>query len=138
MAVWKKIGCAVDGSPESLEALRSAAQLARQTGAELVLVHVESQGDASLAPSPDRQRDPAVQARLDQWIELATRLSGAPARLELGWGPAGPEIVAFVLRESIDLLVLGAKPNRGGTMAIGTLAQVIPHAPCALLLVREP
>ena len=128
MAVWKKIGCAVDGSPESLEALRSAAQLARQTSAELVLLHVASTADAVLPDQP----------RFDQWIELATRLSGAPARLELGRGSAGPEIVAFVLRESIDLLVLGSKPQRGGSMAMGTLAQVIPNVPCALLLVRAP
>ncbi len=138
MGTWKKIGCAVDGSPASLEALRTAADLARRSNAELVLVHVESQTEeAMLAPPPAQRRTTRAHPMLTEWADLARELRGGPVRLELGWGPAAKEIVAFAQREGCDLLVVGTGAKHSASFALGsTAAKVVPHAPCSVLLVR--
>ena len=139
MLAWKKIGCAVDGSPASLEALRTSAELARQCGAELVLVHVESDpGEGMLAPPLSRRQLPAgEQSRLEDWGDMASEFRGAPVRVELGLGPPASEIVSFSRREGCDLLVLGTRARHSATFAIGSVAaHVVPHAPCSVLLVH--
>ncbi len=139
MATWKKIGCAVDGTDASLEALRTAAGLASEMGAELVLVHVESgAAETLLAPPPSPStRVERTEERLTEWTALARELRGAPVRLEMGWGPVASELAAFARREGCDLLVLGSKSKHAATFAIGSVAaHLIPHAPCSVLLVR--
>ena len=56
----ESILCAVEGSPESLDALRYAARLARDLSASLTLLHVESapRGGVLFAPySPTEPPD---------------------------------------------------------------------------------
>ncbi len=139
MPGWTKIGCAVDGSPASLRALRKSAEVARICGAELVLIHVESDAAEGLLAPPmsPRHRTASDQKRLTDWSDLARELCGKSVRLELGWGPAAAEIVSFVKREDCDLLVLGTAARHGTTFALGSVAaHVVPHAPCSVLLVH--
>jgi len=140
MPAWKKIGCGVDGSGASTNALRASAELARQFDAELVLVHVESAvAEALLAPPlAYGHRTAATEVRLSEWSALAEKLRGMPVRLELAWGAVASEIVAFAQREACDLLVLGTSAKHTAIFAIRSVAaHVIPHAPCSVLVVRQ-
>jgi nucleotide-binding universal stress UspA family protein len=145
MSTWKKICCPTDLSEASRAALGQAAAIARESRAELILLHVSARGghaaggEALLAPPPR----PAVhpdrdEGRLKIWTEEAERLApGAVTSIELMGSPA-EEIVRCAREFGCDLLVMGTHGRSGiGHLALGSVAEaVIRAAPCPVLVVR--
>lgn len=138
MGSFKSILCCVDNSPHSLNALRSAAALAREVGAGLVLLHVEPKPSAemTLAPFPsDRSAPPPMEER---WCAIASDIRHESVPLHYATGSAAEKIVEFAGQFACDLIVLGSKARTPASLALGSVAaKVLVHARCPVLIVRE-
>ena len=139
---FKKILVAVDFSPPSHEAMRTAAELAAESGAQVTLAYfwqVPLLG-AEL-PLPAQYIDEIRiygEQELATWTAEAQKLVGRPVASVLGMGTAWDEIVKLIKRDSYDLVVLGTHGRTGlKHVLLGSVAEkVVRHAPCAALVVR--
>jgi nucleotide-binding universal stress UspA family protein len=138
-----RIVVGVDRSPASLVALRWAADEARSSGAELVVVH------AYLAPIAYVGTDREV-ARIDPELHAAAaghlaacletsgaELDGLTVTRELHPGRAADGLLEFA--GTAELLVVGARGAGGfeGTLLGSTAEHCTRHAPCPVVVVPE-
>jgi nucleotide-binding universal stress UspA family protein len=142
MADWRRIGCAVDFSEGSRSAFREACDLARRSGAALVLLHAEEMPGVSDIPPPESvvlatRRE--LESRLEGWKTEAAALLGRPVEARLFPGPAAPALARASADEHLDLLVTGTHGRRGFRhLVLGSVAERLVHlAPCAVLVVRS-
>jgi nucleotide-binding universal stress UspA family protein len=145
-ADWKRICCPIDFSEASRAAMEVAADLARRTGAELVLLHAYpipgyTFPDGSVVASPKMMQDLADQAQrhLEEWRVDAEKLVGAPrVTAEKAVGEPAAEILAVAAARGADLLVLGTHGRTGLEHALlGSIAErVVRRARCPVLTVR--
>lgn len=143
---FKKLLCPIDFSPGSQQALTVATDIARETGAELVIVHawyLPARAFAGEYPIPEHM----IQKMLD---EAGRALDDATRRVaELGL----PRVSSRLLRgvpwdqitqaarddSAIDAIVMGTHGRSGvARVFLGSMTeQVIRHAPCSVLAIRE-
>jgi nucleotide-binding universal stress UspA family protein len=145
-ADWKRICCPIDFSDASRAAMEVAADLARRTGAELVLLHAYpipgyTFPDGSVVASPKMMQDLADQAErhLEEWRGEAVRLVGAPrVSAEKAVGEPAAEIVSYARSAGMDLVVVGTHGRTGLEHALmGSVAErVVRRAHCPVLTVR--
>jgi nucleotide-binding universal stress UspA family protein len=141
---FTKILCPTDFSPGAERALRTAARLANETGAELVIAHswyIPPSAYTLEAPFPGEVVQEIVddaQRGLDTAVRQAaaagvTRVSG-----KLLTGAPWVEIVNALEQEACDLCVIGTHGRTGlSRILLGSVAEkVIRHAPCSTLAVR--
>jgi nucleotide-binding universal stress UspA family protein len=121
----------VDFSPASTEAARWAAKHF-QSGVELILTHVIS--------SRDGDRDAALQTGTEQLRQLGESLGAERIRFETREGNAARSLSDIAIETGADLLVVGARGERGGRDgAIGTTAQyVVRESTVPVLVVARP
>jgi nucleotide-binding universal stress UspA family protein len=140
MTTPKLIACAVDGSLGSDEAMRVAANLAKDLEAKLVLLHVEPKvsGEALFAP-PSAPRKHPRRAEILLWESEACELMGEAVEMQVVAGNPTKEIVAFARRSGCDILVLGTGVRSRLSLALGSVAgAVLVQAPCPVLTVTPP
>jgi nucleotide-binding universal stress UspA family protein len=136
----KKILFPTDFSTASDAALEYAVSLASDTGASLLIVHVQEPmeyygGDMYYGvPSP---ADPEVRRMLESIRPSDTAVS-YQHRMELG--PPAEVIVRIARDEHADLIVMGTHGRTGlRRMVMGSVAeQVVRNAPCPVLTLRQP
>jgi universal stress protein A len=144
---FQKILAAVDFSPPSREAMRTAATLAAESGAQLTLAHFwQVPLIGAELPTPAQYIDDiriSAEQQLGDWTAEAERLAGKPVAgkpvaMVLGMGEAWDEIVKLCKRDSYDLVVVGTHGRTGlKAVLLGSVAEkVVRHAPCAVLVVR--
>lgn len=143
----KKILLATDLSHRSDRALDRSVQLARQWGAELLVVHAVEPGVASV-------RDPRDYDELSNWRPPTDPLHAARARLQHDLAPESGRVamdlrvekgrpIDVVLdvaaREEVDLIVTGvARAEALRRLLLGeTVAQLARKSPVPLLVVRD-
>lgn len=142
---FKKILVPVDFSPNSADAVRSAAEFSRRFGAELTLVHV-FQPFASVVPEGYLAY---TSAQLEEMLSsFRTQLASAKKDAEAAGailvhtkqlqGTPAAEIEAFARNEHFDLIVMGTHGRTGiQHMLLGSVTErVVRHAPCPVLTVR--
>ncbi len=142
MADWKRIGCAVDFSDGSRAAFQEASDLARRSGAALVLLHAEEMPGFTDIPPPESVVEASrreLEARLDAWRAESAALLGRPVEARMFPGPAAPSLARVAGEEGLDLLVTGTHGRRGFRhLVLGSVAERLVHlAPCAVLVVRS-
>ena len=145
-ADWKRICCPIDFSDASRAAMEVAADLARRTGAELVLLHAYpipgyTFPDGSVVASPKMMQDLADQAErhLEEWRADAAKLVGAPrVGTQKAVGEPAAEIVSYAKSAGVDLVVVGTHGRTGLEHALmGSVAErVVRRAHCPVLTVR--
>ncbi|HKO93720.1 MAG TPA: universal stress protein [Polyangiaceae bacterium] len=158
MIPFGNILVAVDFSPPSIHALQVARELARASGARLLLLHVQEPiacadpmlrgaspmdifGLATLgAVPPALDAEPRWDARL---VALQAELAeDARVRVEtrLGSGSAAAQIIDVAFDEGTDLIVMGTHGRTGlGRWLMGSVAEtVVRHARCPVLTLRLP
>lgn len=147
MTAFRRIMHASDFSPASQPAFTQALDLAKLSGAELVLVHalpsVIPVPSENLYISPetwDKIRSGArseAQRQLDELLETAAEV-GVRATSLLLEGVAAEEIVGAAEAEGVDLLVLGTHGRTGfSKFFLGSVAaRVVATARCPVLTVR--
>jgi len=142
----KKILVPVDFSPCSAKALTYAAAFARQSHAEIILLHVVEPiaypiyGDNLMPDLSGIQADLVKASR--QHLEKFSRdlaAAGDPVRLLVTEGGASWEIVAAAKTEDADLIIIATHGHTGLRHALlgSTAERVVQHAPCPVLTVRE-
>jgi len=142
----RKILCATDFSEHSYRALDLAVSMAKDFGAELILLHVVADAminDAIVAEDqPMRAYLAESEGRLDAHLDrLIQERTGSELKVEkvLTRGTPHRKIVAVAREKGADLIVL-ATHGRGPVeqFFIGSTAeQVVRHAGCSVLTVRE-
>ena len=146
-ADWKRICCPIDFSDASRAAMEVAADLARRTGAELVLLHAYpipgyTFPDGSVVASPKMMQDLADQAErhLEEWRLDAAKITGGTVTTHKAIGEPAAEIVAFAKSAGSDLVVVGTHGRTGLEHALmGSVAErVVRRAHCPVLTVRPP
>lgn len=129
-----------DFSSASDAALPHAAALAKQSGARLLVVHVEeppmAYGGGELyygLPEPDSARIAAMLEKVKPTDPLV------PFTHRLAMGEPASEICRIASEEKADLIVLGTHGRTGlFRLLMGSVAEsVLRHAPCPVLVYRE-
>lgn len=101
----QKIMCPIDFSDSSTAALDQAASLARQFGAQLLIVHVdEDQPPDAAASSPPSCRPEILQGLL---ARTAPKTDGVRFKRHLVHGLPGRQIPRFARLYDVDLVVMG-------------------------------
>lgn len=123
----KHILCPVNDSSIALQALRTAAALAKCFGAALTVLHVREPG----------ARDSIEE--LCSWIPDSAR-AGCTIREILAEGDVAREVIARASEMEAGLVVLGARHRRFfDTTVIGAnTIRMLRHAPCPVLAVFPP
>ncbi len=139
----KRVLAAHDGSPSASEALRPAAELAREAGAEFVVLHMADAERALETGSiaPPRYLDqvqhgwPAWSDEFLQRLGCICPLADTPTRLLVRQGELAGETIRLARDEAADLVVLTWK---GGWEAPQTamLAAMLQGAPCPIMVAR--
>lgn len=120
-----KILVGTDGSETAAYAVERAAQLAADTGAELLVFSAYSKDDG-----PDRA-EVALEA-------TANKQKKVKLRTLLREGDAAEAILDTAAEESVDLIVVGNKGMTGARrFLLGSVPNTVSHhAPCSVLIVR--
>lgn len=145
MAPWNLLCCPVDFSRESWIAMQEAADLARRSGGDLVLVHVDDRpatlaAEGSLAPAETSSAAALeVERQVGEWAEAARHVVGKAVRFVLLAGTPADEIVRFAREGGHDAIVMGTHGRTGREhLVFGSVAQaVVRDAPCTVVVARE-
>ena len=143
---FRRILHAADFSPASRKALTTAVELARATGAPLLLVHVLPAWpfgrDRALAVRTYDEISRALRARARR--QLDALLANAKARgvsasgTVVEFGAPAVQIARIARARHADLIVMGTRGRTGLTRALlgSVAARVVATAPCPVLTVR--
>ncbi len=125
----------VDGSSESMAALRWALDLGSPQNAEVRVVY-------AWEPAPVYVKVTMVAARDEAQRWLSDLIQDLPGESKVtGVVVEGPPMAALLLHaREADLLVVGSR-GRGGfaSLLLGSVStQSVHHAPCPVLVIRQP
>jgi nucleotide-binding universal stress UspA family protein len=133
----------LDLSSEDPPEARFAADLAKSTGAEIVLLHVVDYLPTLLpieVPGgyPLPQLDLVREAATTKMERISAKM-GVKARTHVEMGAAAAQIVEFAKRERVDQIVIGSHSHRAiARLVLGSVADRVAHtATCPVTIVRE-
>jgi nucleotide-binding universal stress UspA family protein len=142
VVVVRSILVPLDGSPMAEHALIPAADIARRTGAELVLVVVHPIGPAEDAPRAGTRADEELREQEGTYLAgLRSRVAGFGASttaVVLGGGEAVSSMVDLARSRGVDLVV-GATRGRGAVARLllgGTALRLAHQLRCPMLLLK--
>lgn len=142
---FTKIVCPIDFSAGSRQALRTAAELARDWSTALILVHVWeppkwSSGEVMLSPEVVQTTIDTEEAELEIWKTTAKQLGARDIDTRFLTGVAWDALVELLKADpAIDLVVMGTHGRTGlRHVLLGSVAEkLVRFAPCAVLVVRD-
>jgi nucleotide-binding universal stress UspA family protein len=134
-----------DGSPAVSGALRPAAELARQAGAELVVLQAAGAETAaesgSIAPplyvDQAQHEWPAWSGEFLHRLGLMSPIGDMRVRLQVGRGTPVEETIRMASEQSADLIVLAWRGHRA-TRGAEFVKAVLLGAPCPVMVTRIP
>ncbi len=140
----KRILVGLDGSPRGPGTLAAAVTVARTQGAKLVLlrsVGLPAEVPQDFWKTTDEPLLDVLTRRAKEYLdECGARV--APEMLEscdVAVGAPWQAICDVARRLDVDLIVVGSHGYGGFDRLLGTTAgKVVNHAPCSVLVVREP
>jgi nucleotide-binding universal stress UspA family protein len=138
-STWKRILVATDFSPDAVWAVEVASQLARDLGAEVILLHVD-EPLVEVARSNERARRRRKANRELERVGRALEARGVTVRWSLRIARPAQEIVQAAVREGAQLIVMGTRGHSPAISALlgGIAYEVVRKAPCPVLTVRVP
>ena len=137
----KKILVPVDGSEYSMRAAQAAVDLARATGAGIVLNHCHK-------PFPSVLGEPYFQHAVDRILKDANQVldpfrklfeeSGVEFTESLLEGPPRQAVPEVVRHEKCDLIIIGSRglSNLEGIFLGSVIHRILRVAPCPVMVIR--
>jgi nucleotide-binding universal stress UspA family protein len=113
-------------------AVEGAAGLARDRGAELLILHVTPNGELRAVVDPAMAADPAAYLS-----RMASRFPGVDVRTRLERGDPASIICDVAEQERVDTIVIGNRGTHGGRWAVKDSVPniVLRHSPCSVYIV---
>ncbi len=141
--MFKKILIPTDASKYSRHALETGLNIARESGAEIILLHVTYTPSAYLGYNVSYGVG-VSQGDLNNMGKLAleTTLSGldtgdVPIHTHLESGYPASVILAVIKNYGVDLVVMGSHGHGPVMSVLGSVSlRVLSHAPCPVLIVK--
>ena len=137
---YHRILFATDFSPASEAALKYATALARDSGARLLIVHVEElptpyAGGEMMLPQPEYP-NPEIRKMLEAVVPTDKNVA---YEHHLLLGTAAEDIVRVATEEKADLIVIGTHGRTGlKRVLMGSVAEaVMRHAHCPVLTLKQ-
>lgn len=133
----KQILLATDFSPISDLALEVASRLAHESGAKLIVLHVEpGQPTAWMGPAYYDIADPNISEIARTLVAVKPLFSDVAVEHCIGAGDPAAEIVRFAAEKGVDWVIVGSHSGRGiRQLLLGSVAQaVLRRAPCPVLV----
>jgi nucleotide-binding universal stress UspA family protein len=127
-----KILVGTDTTASADLAVQTAAELARASAAELVIVHVRSNGASHDAADPNKAADP------DRYLaDVVRRFPHISIRTRTESGDAAERLVEIAETERVDTIVLGNRGTHGSWWRVRDSVPniVLRHAPCSVFIV---
>lgn len=133
-----KILVATDFSDASRFAFEVADRLAHQSGAKLIVLHVEP-GQPRIGPAYYDIPDPGINEIARKLAAIKPDSPGTPIEHRIEAGDPATEIARIAIEESVDLLVVGSQSRTGMShLILGSVAtSLLRSAPCAMLVCRH-
>ena len=137
-----KILLATDLSARSDRALDRAAQLARQWGSQLLIVHALDRSFESLAdlvePLPSWRQSPTRETNIQKQIRRDLREEVEHLMFHIEEGDPAQVILDTATREGCELIIIGtARDELFGRMLLGhTVEQLVRKSPVSVLVVK--
>lgn len=121
-----------DTSAAADVAVEDAARLARDRGAELVLLYVQPESELTHVVDPSLDPDPA-----SHLARIAGRLSGVHVRTRVEQGDAAERICDVAEQEGADTIVIGNRGTQGSWWRVRDSVPnlVLRHSPCSVYIV---
>lgn len=141
---YARVLCALDDVSAPSASLDMARSLARESKAELILLHVvEPVPEPVLAEVGLADAGRETDATSKQWLQALDKLAATygtespPTRTRVVVGKAGVEIVRVAREEHADLIVMGVRGRGAVDLFLfgSTSNRVVRHAPCPVLTV---
>ncbi|MCB1643844.1 MAG: universal stress protein [Pseudomonadales bacterium] len=144
MAMYSKILIALDFHGDNAEIIEKGAQLARENGAEIFLVHVNEPLAVAYAADGMSWSDQVVSLETSIRKEAQKKMAETGARLSLPAdncitreGKPSSEIHDVAKEKNIDLIVMGTHGQSGLQLLLGSTANSVLHgSTCDVLTVR--
>jgi CPA2 family monovalent cation:H+ antiporter-2 len=142
---YKRLLCPIDFSPSSIAALQFACSIAKESDAQLTLMHVfESPVDEDSpvqqfdAPEFRPQRMEAAARRLDGLISEDVRTWAQP-KTDVSYGKPYRRILAVAEKQDADLIVMGVHGRSPFDVLLmgSTTNQVVRRASCPVLTLKQ-
>jgi nucleotide-binding universal stress UspA family protein len=113
-------------------AVEGAAQLARDRGAELLVLYVQPESDLRAVVDPDRAADPSAYL-----ARIPTRFPDVVTRTRVEQGEPADRICDVAAQELADTIVVGNRGAQGGRWHVRDSVpnMVLRHAPCSVFIV---
>ncbi|HZB02211.1 MAG TPA: universal stress protein [Actinomycetota bacterium] len=113
-------------------AVEDAARMARDRGAELLVLYVKPEGPDRAVVDPDRAADPVAHLR-----RLAARFPGVATTTRIEAGEAAARICDVAEEVRAETIVLGNRGTQGSRWRVRESVPnlVLRHAPCSVYIV---
>jgi nucleotide-binding universal stress UspA family protein len=113
-------------------AVEDAARLARDRGAELLVLYVKPDAEIRAAVDPGLAWDPA-----GYLAEIGRRFPGVPIRTRVAAGDPAERIVEVAAQERAEAIVIGNRGAHGSWWRVRDSVPniVLRHAPCSVYIV---
>jgi len=139
--MYAAIVVGTDGSETAAEAVRHAAELAKQFGAALHLVSAYKPAALDTRGLPPEVSDAVRSSSKVETLlaDLSSRLrpSGITVSTHAMKGDPAEAIISVASDEKADLIVVGNKGMKGARRVLGSVPNTVAHqAPCAVLIVH--
>lgn len=140
----KRVLVATDGSDGGNRAVDAAAELAKTTNADLVIVTVGGNvtgAELRRLASTDGDLTKTLKAKADRVLRNAARRARRQGIkdpiLRCGWGDPAETILDFVRREKANVVVIGRRGrSRLSQLLLGSVSQKVANlAPCTVVVV---
>ena len=121
-----------DTSAAAELAVEGAAHLAREGGAELLVLYVRPDGELRSVVDPDHAPDPARYL-----AQVRERYPGVSARTRVETGDPAERICQVAAEERAETIVIGNRGAHGSRWAVrdAVPTMVLRHAPCSVFIV---
>jgi nucleotide-binding universal stress UspA family protein len=113
-------------------AVEDAARLARDRGAELLVLYVRPESDLRAVVDPDRAADPGAYL-----ARIPTRFPGVATRTRVEVGEPADQICDVAAQEGADTIVIGNRGVHGNRWRVRDSVPniVLRHSPCSVFIV---
>jgi len=138
----KKILVPIDGSQNSLEALKWARGMAEKYGSQIIILNIQKPVSYATAETVSVREDPDLFAKIGEKVIDAglEAIKGTPVdvKTEVNFGDPAEQILDVIDKEDVDMVVMGSQGITGiKKFLIGSVSnKVLAHSSKPVMIIK--